>query len=139
MTDLLPGLELDAAVAERVMGWQVSESAPDPDNLPAVVPWRDLGVLTVFRKRALRSDGSPVALPGDFWSPSTRIQDVWEVVEAMSRSTKESWEIHYYSTGAVVSFDYEGGRDRLWRPGVHQADAGTLSHAICLTALEAVS
>lgn len=59
MTELKPGRELDAVIAEKVMGWKkrgaywVSDIGPEQDSM---------------------------------WSPSTRIEAAWEVVEKLKLS-----------------------------------------------------
>ena len=60
---LQPGRELDALIAEEVMGW----------------------VRVTYRKGARWSRGIPLgsipALPIEKWAPSTNIADAWDVVE----------------------------------------------------------
>jgi hypothetical protein len=72
------------------------------------------------------------------WSPSTNLEHAMEVIELMSTTTKEYWEIHVFSTGFKVSFEYEGGRDVPWKPGEYETIDDDLPTAICKVALMAV-
>ena len=138
MTYPPPGPELDALVAERVMGW-ILEPGFSRD-------WVD-DQLRAFRKKPngsifVSTIGSaydhPLYNGHPVWRGSTYIKDAEEVLNHMTTSTKETWEFFFCSTGARATFDYEGGRDRPWKPGIYDVYGDDLPHAICLAALEAV-
>ena len=69
-----PGPELDALVAEKVMGWTAVYLSD------GVNTWLDDGVNT----------GRMIS--GDYpWSPSTSIADAWEVVEKLGKDGFKLW------------------------------------------------
>jgi hypothetical protein len=70
---------------------------------------------------------------------STDPAAAWRVVEKMSSTTKEHWEIHYFSSGCSARFSYEGGRDLPWVVGDHEALENSMPEAICAVALAATS
>lgn len=76
MTDLKPGPELDALVAEKVMGWKRLES-PSGDY----APWEDDKGKRRNTWVAARSFAGLLE-----WSPSTDIAAAWEVVEKLNES-----------------------------------------------------
>lgn len=102
-----PGWELDALVAEKVMGWKLK-------NKPDV--WVDAGGeyhvvgSTHYRMRH------------DFFNPSTDISAAWRVVDKIGRfyltnnSPSKNYEMRFIGTGETIIGD-------------------TLPHAICLAAL----
>lgn len=63
----------------------------------------------------------------------------WEVVEHMTATTKESWEFHHTTTMQTAIFEFDGGRDRPWKPGQYVGDALSMPLAICRAALKAVA
>lgn len=122
-----PGPELDALVAEKVMGWERAQArCRECSSLAERWIWKKNGQYVADASGECR------------YSPSSSIREAWEVVEHMSKTTKEYWTIEYFSTGALVVFDYEGGRDLPWVAGEHRASEDTAPHAICLAALKAV-
>ena len=109
------GRELDALIAEQVMGWTYH-------------PYGNGG------GKWLDAAGKQVAFGGlnggSLPHYSTAIADAWAVVEQLSCTTKQYWTIEYFSTGCVATFnlnDFE-----------YQSSANTAPLAICLTALQAV-
>ena len=69
------GRELDALVAEKVMGWQVLNY----DNGTTLIIERDKdGVVFPYQL-----DEGETAEQGIWWSPSTRMNEAWEVVEKL--------------------------------------------------------
>jgi hypothetical protein len=109
-----PGRELDALVAEKVMGIEVDRA-----------PWGELYV---------GKEGYDV-VP----AYSTDIAAAWEVVEKVTRETEKRftlWQAPTYYVARFKHYDY-------WHEGCDsrqalQAKADTAPHAICLAALKAV-
>lgn len=124
--DLKPGPELDALLAEKVMGWVLADVGPYKDsgwNYPD-------GTWTEYwtTEKASRE------CPG--FSPSEDIACAWEVVEKLISQD------HYVS---VFSSEWSGP-DRPKAPGwacqVSSDDtslADSAPHAICLAALKTVT
>lgn len=108
------GPELDRLIAEKVMGWEYSAAY----------------------NAYFLSDGKREREPSD-WSPSTNIAQAWEVVEHMTQTTKETWEFRSTTTLHTAIFEFDGGRDRPWKPGQYVGDALTMPLAICRAALRA--
>ncbi len=106
--NLQPGPELDALVAQKVMGWPQCTKGIIGSSLPHCFMTPD--------GRELR--------PGKDWSPSTRIEHAWEVVE---RLQDLGWSVTTLSST---------GNPEI-RPRVFTARAPTAPHAICLAALQA--
>jgi hypothetical protein len=114
---MTPGRELDALVAEKVMGWLVDHrrmlGAPKPHITDPFVDHIELVPVPRF---------------------STDIAAAWEVVDTILTPTA-AWGGHrYFKVNAIqemftVTFEtnYEG-----------RATAKTMPHAICLAALKAV-
>lgn len=131
---MAPGRELDALVAEKVMGWQ----------------WANEGVRGQYRLHPPDSTSPTGAYPvdvgpGEEWSPSTDIAAAWEVVEKL-RAMNSTLEL--YSPGALVN-DEMGihavewqatfkSWEEPWGPHGPSVEAQTAPHAICLAALKAV-
>lgn len=140
------GPELDALMAEKVMEWECLEGEALLERMyPAAGKARKNVEFMTERAHLKRiwvvpgtDERKACEECGTLPPWSTNIAHAFEVVESMSCSTKETWQFFYCSTGATVEFDYEGGRDRHWKPGVYKSDADTLPHAICLVALKAV-
>jgi len=114
---MVAGRELDALVAEKVMGWSVNRSERG---------WETLGV----RPKRLIGRRGMCRLPGDAWSPSEDISAAWEVVEKLG-----AVRIEKFSDGWYAQFG-ERERDRNFRLTAGIADMAPL--AICLAALAAV-
>ena len=109
------GAELDALVAEKVMGWDVKYS--DPTFRNDEIHWRDPFNKTIYRV-------------GE-WSPSSNIAAAWEVVKKMALA-------QYQVRLSNKSFDdrwwwcyFDGGK-------LNVAQAHTVPLAICRAALKAV-
>ena len=119
-----PGPELDALVAEKVMGWRlVDDMYHYKLLLQESGTWRETSTKEL---RELHPNCVWKNCQRDF-RPSTDISAAWEVVEKMA---KDDFYIEIYrdSCGWAVLF---GGY-------VPQAsDKETAPHAICLAALEA--
>ena len=131
------GRELDALIAEKVMGWsalrgidEISKHFPDTSKIysPHLA---EVWINDAGERMACKECGNMPAY-------SAQIADAWLVVEKMSTTTKEFWKLKYFSTGAIAIFDYEGGRDLPWIAGEHEGDAEEMPEAICLAALKAV-
>lgn len=80
MTDLPAGPELDALVATKVLGWR--------KTIPGELYWTD-------RKEPVKTL-APVKCEVSKWSPSTRIDHAWEVMEKLgslqvSKFTNDRW------------------------------------------------
>jgi len=120
-----PGPELDALVAEKVMGWSVSEDG------------------TVWRDESLKY---PDRLPLLEWHPSTQIGDAWQVVEKVKETTGGALMIISRAKDALVAwapFDAqweETSRNPMTMRVLLSSyvEAPTVPHAICLAALKAV-
>ena len=106
-----PGPELDAAIAEKVMGW----------------PAYDYGFDVVFTL----PDGNVKRLEN--WEPSTSIFNAFEVVEAMRKNGERFLSL------SITDDDIEQWKC-LYYDGMQRAYAfgETAPHAICLAALLAV-
>ena len=121
-----PGRELDAIVAEKVMGWEkflIDQSAPyysDEDKKRGYF-WM-IGTVSVG---CTNNDGSPKCP-----RYSTNIAAAWEVVEKL----RGVWDIRSMSTTWVVRLSIQVGTSDK-RVG---AEAETVQHAICLAALKAM-
>jgi hypothetical protein len=60
-----------------------------------------------------------------------------KVLDRMSSTTKEYWTLEVFSTGAVATFSYEGGRDLPWKIGESRGEGDELAEAICRAAVSA--
>jgi hypothetical protein len=120
-----PGRELDALVAEKVMGWVGVAKRRQVMNMGE----------TIVLKGLPRNDADALIEVPRY---STRIDDAWRVVE-------------HLATGGLWLDSLEGKWEEMWRctfgqhalePGYgqryHQGTADTAPHAICLAALAAV-
>ncbi len=112
---LVASRELDALVAERVMGWKKWVPAR-PESLPitslATPCWED-------------TDGRVIAQHS--WNPSTEISAAWEVVEKLKQRDKDNTfflEIEFYNN----AWNCQIG-------GSVEASAPTAPLAICRAAL----
>lgn len=132
MKELEPGPELDALLAEKVMGWK--RHAPD---WKYTIAWES----PEGRIRTTKNE----ILPGLAWSPSTRIQDAEEVLNKLNLIGYRPEDGYNYMLGRDVQgerpfwclYREEGMADENWMeeasPRGHD-----LPHAICLAALAAV-
>jgi len=114
------GRELDALIAEKVMGWEFHANAG----------WYEPGMWET--NTACRA--APCGVRG--WRPSTRIQDAWQVVEKLM---EKGWScnIIYHDPGDCLC-EFWGGKygNKHWREIVNHQPSIPL--AICLAALKAV-
>ena len=125
------GRELDALVAEKVMGWHRVHDGLNER-------WADVNGYGAYVNRG---DGTPP--PGMFWSPSTDIAAAWQVVEHMrlrwdhGNSTTDFWTIKDCGpSGWRVEIEFCPDHDA---PIVIYAETPpTAPLAICLAALKAV-
>lgn len=113
MTELTAGRELDALIAEKVMGWKLDYEFADYVGAPTVPSLRD---------------------QYDEWGMlpelSTDISAAWQVVEKMSKA----WDFAVNRIDGLnsVSFKPDTGGKWITEYGL------TASEAICLAALKAV-
>ena len=107
--ELEAGAELDALVAEKVMGWRRVDSHDDP---------------TLYIWRTLRGDVSP-----HYWKPSTDMTAAWQVVERI--------ELLKYRTLEYIPRDGGWWIDDNHNHAV-QVCAPTAPLAICRAALATV-
>ncbi len=108
--EMKAGRELDALVAEKVMGWQVHRDIAR-SNLPRFVR---------------KPDGFDVVLPAF----STDIAAAWEMVEEVR--VKKDFEMADAGDGGyIVAFNRGRGED-------YHGHSDEPAHAICLAALKAV-
>ncbi len=152
--DALPaGRELDALVAEKVMGYEVKPLSAWPDKYPSREDRSKL-VRSVWMVRDAMNpicfiEGNPrspkVGDSDGHWSPcdipsySTSIAAAWEVVEKLTKifgltmtrlPNDDSWEISIYRLNE--DGDYMATADDI-------VSAATAPLAICRAALKAVS
>lgn len=127
---LPPGRELDALIAERVMGWEYAQSSPDPKNFFC----REFGNNAGWWHDP-RYTGWACAQCSPPPQYSTDIAAAWEVVEKMRGPVE----------GVNCGGDFDLGdasRHRgvycRFKGGHGYAEAQTFPHAICLAALAAV-
>lgn len=117
-TDLQPGPELDALIAEKVMGW-IKHRQEEADDFE------------VWSKRL--GDGliQIMGVVGD-WNPSKFMDPAWEVVEKVIDITDATVLITMHEDRSVCTFS---------NPEIlsgHTAVASKMPHAICLAALKAM-
>ena len=115
-----PGRELDALVAEKVMGWTRGTISTYGGLMPA---WID----------ATGRAHPPNATSGG-WLPSVDIRAAWEVVEKM-QADGWMWQVEYDYEELMAGF-YRG-RDAEGDLDSHFVVSTTAPLAICLAALEA--
>jgi hypothetical protein len=121
---MLPGREMDALVAERVMGWKLWSY--DEDRYASTTDdYMDASVNDgwIWKDETGDSDGEAWE-----WQPSIDIRAAWEVVEKLDAPDFQ-----------VKRVDY--GPGQTWMAGVDGRwfDYGdSAPHAICLAALKAV-
>lgn len=106
-TELQAGRELDALVAEKVMGWR-----RHPTDR-----WHD-GERELDRDHAVEGGGGDYYHPDEPWSPSTEIAAAWEVVEKM-REHFSRWLGFTNALREEVSTELKNGQlvshDFVWR------------------------
>jgi len=114
-----PGRELDALIAERVMGWKICRNknggysifVGDEDNYTAWSSTKDIELPDVFPKY------------------STDISAAWEVVEKIKYKWDNNFSIHWNGEEWVIP--------QPKFPDLAISVGDTAPHAICLAALEA--
>ena len=112
--------EIDAQVAEKVMGWKVIDDGEDRDDYP-IVTWHEGSEYQP--DRYLFWAGEDV--DGVEWSPSTDIAAAWEVAEKLTAKLRYKIAIETYE-GEVYTIKPCG------------VSAITAPMAICLAALKAM-
>lgn len=118
MTDLKPGRDLDALIAEKVMGWTPNYPGGwphPPKNIPN-------------RKKYIDSHDGTTVIP----AYSTSIEAAWEVVDKLGGNM---FQLHYdtrYGTEGVKGWSV------ILDGSVMCQFVDTAPHAICLAALKAV-
>lgn len=126
------GRELDALVAEKVMGWKLENyETSEPAST-------DRHYLDASRNDGWAWVGRETDIEAWQWQPSTDIAAAWEVVEkllpcqfTLGSPEKESakGDVWYAEFGEWVDHLFQG----------EEATAPTAPHAICLAALKAMS
>ncbi len=66
---------------------------------------------------------------------STDMNAAWEVVDHLTKTTKQWFHLQQYSTGTSAKFEISGAGDLDCE---FEADETTAPHAICMAALKAV-
>jgi len=129
-----PGRELDALVAENVMGWKRvrwmdwKQKIADETRTSLTYSWHDAnGDMTENAE-----DMDDYYNPTYAWSPSTDIAAAWEVVERLALTFEMGW----LPTDKGFSWDASFGEKRGSEEGT-TTYADTAPHAICLAALKA--
>lgn len=127
-----PGRELDALIAEKVMGWKWfsrSDFIRDPSD-PGFTPWEKRLYPPGFKCEWHVPPRGVQEMQFDIKPYSTDIAAAWEVVEKM----EGVWDICSRARGWVVGLAVRSeGSDKIV-----YAEGGTAPHAICLAALRAV-
>ncbi len=113
--------QLDALVAEKVMGWTFYRQRLHPNHTFLTQTWRT-------------EHGS---IMPSMWTPTTEIAQAWEVVERM---VKLGWNVRIMNYGIAPELpDCEPWRCDFIRVGALSIKAASaLPLAICLAALKAV-
>jgi hypothetical protein len=111
-----PGRELDALVAEKVMGWRKEAT------LPEYFFWKDV-------------ENGELKYHIDDWKPSTNIKYAWEVVEKLHDS---GFYFTIKSPPRGKSDSYWVCIDDFYGKKYYTAHGVTAPLTICLAALEAV-
>ncbi|GAB7387388.1 hypothetical protein BSNK01_12240 [Bacillaceae bacterium] len=110
------GRELDALVAEKVMGWTYRK-----------LPTLDEGAWVIEEKEPVIWESR--------WKPSIRIKDAWLVVEKMIDS---GFDLHLDADWKNGVYYYCEFSNLIGGLGVFGHEAETAPLAICLAALKAV-
>lgn len=139
-----PGRELDALIAEKVMGWKRLTYAQnfykrDPDSHKyhddyRLTMWWHSDILNqygTFEEMALAEDSDCFSCQqvDPAFSPSTDMADAWEVVSRL-KDKHEFFELWSHSGKWWCGFGVKG------KASVNEIE--TAAHAICLAALKAV-
>ena len=137
------GRELDALVAEKVMGWRKEYMFPAErvrgEDLPdrGALVWRESGQKSYKWLVEDRDCWIPEECPEDGFHPSTDIAAAWLVVERLA----QEWdvEIYRFQSMAINSAYWVCKFGELvdYEP-TYFAQALSAPHAICLAALKAV-
>lgn len=117
-TKVLPGPEMDALVAERVMGWR----------------WREYWCVSETRRGLFPPPGGSFDSHDQFGAYSTEQEDAMEVVTRLVLHHRFTVTLSQQPAGAYTC---EIARDE-WRGSVY-GEATTLPAAICGAALEAIA
>ena len=119
------GRELDASIAEKVMGWKrVRWCDWQTDTRTSFTySWHDA---VTGKMTELAEDCDDYYDLQGSWSPSTEIEAAWEVVTALERKS-----LFRYATGRYIACLADGN-------SLHEGEADTAPLAICLAALKAV-
>ena len=137
MNELSAGRELDALIAEKVMGWEYAQSSPDP----AKYFCKEYGNNAGWWYRPSMTPGvkhwgcATCSPPPEY---STDIAAAWEVVEKLAPDLYVTIEDERHNSERFVSCWFRGD---LWdNPNAeYLAQAGTVPLAICRAALKAVA
>lgn len=130
------GRELDALIAERVMGWLRSRGCCKPETFE----WDARGVVLVppdhFKdyQRPAEIPSDPITNFGTTPSYSTDIASAWEVVQALEDRGLIAAVMRYRPYWRVEFLPVAESDSRTFAPGM----APTTALAICRAALEAV-
>lgn len=137
------GRELDALIAEKVMGWvrlfykEANPNNPYFSERNALTEyWHDPVTL---EQKELAEDSDDYYHPKDAWSPSENIADAWTVLETLFKTGFDS-EIQLYMRNDV----YVGPSYRIALREIDNQEKGwvefsnSLPHAICLAALQVI-
>lgn len=112
--EMLAGREMDALIAERVMGWRLKRQEPAADDV-----WYEREGVTISIHE---------------WKPSTEISDAWKVIE--HRRSQDWWQEIRSAGGRTGNWivctdnaeDPEASRLTIW-------ESPTAPLAICRAAL----
>ena len=119
------GRELDALVAERVMGWDIHPVSPDPYE----------------KELAWYSEDGKLQCGDEYWKPSENIADAFQVVEKMKEL---GYKVQRFGTGDLMGDKWQASFADVYRIVSYKgdkgdfADADTLPLAISQAALLAV-
>jgi len=149
------GRELDALVAEKVMGWEYLEVGyfGEEDETPRQVElndWLDkvgiesIGPYFIDVERDFWIYASDMW--GHGWNPSTNIADAWRVVEKLCNWDVDDNMLVLEGQGPDIEEEGQPGwvAKQWWKAdivgiaGHNIGEADTAPHAICLAALKAV-
>lgn len=76
--------------------------------------------------------------PAKRWREFSRQWDLMEMLlDRTTNTTKEHWTLELFSSGAIATFRYEGGRDLPYVPGEYRSEADELPRAVAQTVLMA--
>lgn len=138
MSALVAGRELDALVAEKVMGWVWATAGlgvPEDRRRAWLKP--TLSSIDIEWRGEIKAKHRGVAAAefGDVPHYSTSIADAWTVVEKLNNNIGD---VHLYATRDGFSVHiHEDGTEDVWRASVDPRDGG-MPLAICRAALCAV-